>query len=293
MIKLPDLMHVTRLLENVAATEILSCFQCLGENDVREKEPGDLVSIADEACEAALSEMLPRILPDSLVVGEESVAADADVIDRLLGEAPIWVIDPLDGTKNFVMGHEYFALMVALVWRNETIAAWIHDPLTKQTLMAEQGAGARDQAGQIITLPKQEKKSISELPISEFPMSKLQGYLALNYAPANARHQIKANMNRFGFAQESVKSLGCAGHEYLGLVRGMRHFSSYHRTKVWDHAPGILIHTEAGGYSARFDGQPYRPNADERGGIFCAPDRICWEKLHAILFENIMPVSEY
>ena len=62
------------------------------------------------------------MLPGSLVVGEEGVAADPGVLEALSGDAPVWIIDPIDGTANFADGKPIFAVMVALVRRGETVA---------------------------------------------------------------------------------------------------------------------------------------------------------------------------
>ena len=59
-------------------------------------------------------------MPGSTVVGEEAVAADAALLDRLLGEQHVWIIDPIDGTTNFIEGRNEFAVMVA--WRGR--ASW-------------------------------------------------------------------------------------------------------------------------------------------------------------------------
>ena len=65
---------------------------------------------------------------------------------------------------------------------------------------------------------------------------------------------------------------------------GHGHFLFYYRLYPWDHAPGWLLHREAGGYSARFDGKPYDP-ADIYSGLICAPDRAGWEAVRAALLE--------
>jgi fructose-1,6-bisphosphatase/inositol monophosphatase family enzyme len=65
---------------------------------------------------------------------------------------------------------------------------------------------------------------------------------------------------------------------------GHGHFAFYYRLFPWDHAPGLLLHREAGGYSARFDGTPYNP-ADIYTGLILAPDRDGWEAVRAALLE--------
>src|ERR1700730_15726265 len=126
---LPDAEKVGRLIAEIAAAEVMPYFQKLGHGDITEKGPGDLVTVADVAAERRLSAVLTDLLPGSLVVGEEAAAADPGVLEALAGDAPVWVIDPIDGTANFAEGKPVFAVMVALVRRGETVMAWIHDPV--------------------------------------------------------------------------------------------------------------------------------------------------------------------
>ena len=74
----------------------------------------------------------------------------------------------------------------------------------------------------------------------------------------------------------------CAAYEYRLIVDGHLHFGLHSKLMPWDHAAGELIHREAGGYAARFDGSAYRPS-QRAGGILLAPDRDSWHDLHAAL----------
>jgi len=59
----------------------------------------------------------------------------------------------------------------------------------------------------------------------------------------------------------------------------------FNRLWPWDHAPGWLLHREAGGYAARFDGRPYSPTVTT-GGLICAPDAASWQALRSALLED-------
>ena len=75
----------------------------------------------------------------------------------------------------------------------------------------------------------------------------------------------------------------CAAHEYRWAAGGHGHVLFYNRLMPWDHLPGWLLHREAGGHSARFDGSPYLPTHRD-GGLICAPDHASWEAVrHALL----------
>ena len=99
---LPDIDRVTRLIEEAAAAEVMPRFRKLAAHDVRGKAPGDLVTIADEAVEARLTPALTALLPGSIVIGEEAAAADPNLLDRLFDDSPAWIIDPVDGTANYI-----------------------------------------------------------------------------------------------------------------------------------------------------------------------------------------------
>src|SRR5579864_9382514 len=137
-----DLARVETLIREVAASEIIPRFRRLAAEDIREKQPGQIVTAADIEAERRLIERLPHMVPGSVVVGEEGVAADPALLDALWGTAPVWLVDPVDGTQNFSEGSPVFATMVALVRHRQTAAAWIYDPVNDRMAQAEHGAGA-------------------------------------------------------------------------------------------------------------------------------------------------------
>jgi fructose-1,6-bisphosphatase/inositol monophosphatase family enzyme len=253
-----NVAQVSALIEEAAATEIVPRFGKLAVGDIREKGPNDLVTVADLAMERRLTPALADLLPGSTVVGEEAVSDDAQIQDRLNDDAPVWLIDPVDGTTNFAEGRPMIAVIVALVQRGRTIAGWIHDPLAGTTATAEQGAGAWWRGERLrVAMP-------TDLPAMTGPVN-------FKYFPPTLREQLKARRERVG----AVRPLFCAGQEYLRLASGQIQFALFWRIKPWDHAAGVLLHGEAGGYAARLDGTPYRPT-DREGGLLLAPDLASW-----------------
>ena len=81
-----------------------------------------------------------------------------------------------------------------------------------------------------------------------------------------------------------VSSFRCCGQEYRLAAAGHCHFLAYGKLMPWDHAPGSLLHREAGGYSGLINGNPYQP-ATQSTGLLCAPDRDSWLELKAALFD--------
>ncbi len=136
-----DLAAIENIIAEVAATEIMPRFRRLEQSDIEMKGVNDPVTVADKAAEEALIARFQDILPGSVIVGEESFAKDTRILSRFSGDEDVWVIDPIDGTRNFIEGRAEFGVMVALVRRKKTVAAWIHDPSSGDTLAAEEGGG--------------------------------------------------------------------------------------------------------------------------------------------------------
>ena len=83
-----------------------------------------------------------------------------------------------------------------------------------------------------------------------------------------------------------MKSLRCAGAEYLRLAAGETHFSLFTRLMPWDHVPGVLLHREAGGTALCFDGTPYAASRYRELGLLMAPDPDSWEALRHVLLDD-------
>jgi fructose-1,6-bisphosphatase/inositol monophosphatase family enzyme len=96
--------EVGELVRATARTAVLPRFRRLAAGEITEKAPGELVTVADREAEDLLSAGLLRLLPGSVVVGEEAVADDPAVLRRLAADGPVWLVDPLDGTRNFATG---------------------------------------------------------------------------------------------------------------------------------------------------------------------------------------------
>ncbi len=264
-----DIGRVTALIEEVAAEEVLPRFRALAKGDVRRKPDGDLVTVADHACEARLTAALVEHMPGSIVVGEEAAHAEPRLLRHLRGAEPVWVIDPVDGTTNFAEGRPYFAVMVALVRSGDTLAAWIHEPVHARTAVAERGAGA--------WMGSRRLKSAPAAPLDE-----MSGTL---HAGSHGGPDLKRRVIALRERLKALKSLRCAGAEYLRLANGEMHFTLFSRMLPWDHAPGILIHREAGGLARTLDGRPYDPAEFDGPGLLMAPDAASWEALQAALLE--------
>ena len=107
----------------------------------------------------------------------------------------------------------------------------------------------------------------------------MTGNVSWRHMPEPLRTTVVRNLPRLGHCWD----YRCAAHEYRLTAGGYGHFQVYNRLLPWDHAPGWLLHQEAGGFSARFDGSPYDVR-EPSGGLICAPDRASWTALRDALF---------
>lgn len=259
----PDIDRVASFIREAADIEVLPRFRQLAEGDIREKAPGDLVTVADLAVEAMLEREFTALVPGSLVVGEEAVHERPELLERLAGgDGSVWVIDPIDGTTNFSEGNPLFVVQVAYVRDGETRAAWIHDPVRGIMAVAEEGSGARLDG---------RRATVARAPAIEA----MKGALYANPKRRGLSPDFAQYRERYGGYRR------CVGQEYLSMVSGEIHFALFTRLLPWDHAAGVHIHAEAGGHGALSDGTPYHPGLTE-GNILLAPDPETWERLHTM-----------
>ncbi|WP_198374395.1 inositol monophosphatase family protein [Neoroseomonas rubea] len=265
---------VAALLRDAARAEILPRFRRLAQGAVRAKSgPLDLVTDADEAAERIIEAGLARLFPGCVVVGEEAAAADPAVIDRLAGADLAFVVDPVDGTANFAAGTPLFGCMAAAVVRGEVVAGWIHDPLGDDTAIALRGEGAWIADG--------EGRHMADLRVAApAPVERMVAAISWTYLKEPLRSRVASRLPRLA----GIVGFRCAAHEYRLTAGGHAHAQLYNRLMPWDHLPGWLLHREAGGYSARFDGSDYLPTHKD-GGLICAPDRASWDALRASLLD--------
>ncbi len=269
-----ELAEVVQLVRAVARAEIMPRFRNLAPADIQVKSgPLDLVTVADEAAEARLTTGLQRLFPGCVVVGEEAASRNPALLEAI-GDAELcFILDPIDGTANFCAGLPLFGTMVAAVRRGAVVGAIIHDPVGDDTATALLGQGAwLETAGGART-----RLRVAG-PAAAAAMS---GSVSWRYMPEPRRSEVCARLPRVAGAWD----YRCAAHQYRMLAAGHCHFVVFNRLLPWDHAPGWLLHREAGGYSAKLDGAPYSP-AQSDGGLICAPDQASWADLRATLFAD-------
>lgn len=262
---LPEPDKVAEVVATIAAEEMMPRFQALKSHEVREKSPGDFVTVVDDLCERRLTAALQELLPGSLVVGEEATHDDPTVLERLSGDDWAWVIDPLDGTRNFAHGVARFASMVALTRGDEVVLGVIHDPIAGKSVAAARGRGAWE-AGRRLSVSSRER---------------LVGMTAAFGKPSRGPRREAADRLHRALAEHH--RITCAGMTYIELARGDIDLALFARLWPWDHAPGAIIHEEAGGYGAILpDAARYTPKR-HKGALLCTPTQAVWQEVAGML----------
>lgn len=268
-------MNIDRLaaiLRKAAQEEIMPRFRRLDDGMIHTKSGAfDLVTEADEAAERAITAAILDHRPDTVVIGEEAVAASPALLRAALEDRIVIYVDPVDGTANFAGGLPLFAVMAAVVQNGEPVAGVIYDPLGDDFLMAERGCGA----WQIFPDGRRVRQKFAEA----VPLAEMGGLASTAYFPPEQRRSVLANLAKVNM----FASYRCAGHEYRFAAGGNVHFLAYGKLMPWDHVGGALIMAEAGAHVARLDGSAYRP-ADVEGGLLVAPDKQSWDELRREVF---------
>jgi fructose-1,6-bisphosphatase/inositol monophosphatase family enzyme len=238
-----DLTPVEDAVRKAAALEILPRFRQLAGHEVVEKDgPHDLVTVADRLAEEYLTGVLPALLPGSVVVGEEAVHADPGLYEALKGEAPVWIVDPVDGTRYFVEGDPGFCTLVALAYRGEVLASWTYAPVLEEMATAVKGRGAWLNGEALVAGSPEPGKALE---------------VAMSHPDYTTDEQKRALL---GLRVDGIagRPCGSAGLEYLAIARGQVDAVAFSWEYAWDHAAGLLLVAEAGGRNTTIAGEPFR-----------------------------------
>ncbi|MEU5310814.1 inositol monophosphatase family protein [Streptomyces sp. NPDC021562] len=240
-------VDVEDAIRKAARTEILPRWRRLADHEVDQKAgPHDLVTDADRLAERYLTEALGALLPGSVVVGEEAVHADPETYEALQGDAPVWIVDPVDGTRQFVRGEDGFCTLVALAHRGVLLASWTYAPAREQLATAVRGKGARLDGVRLVAGSPEQGRD-------------------LRIATSHPDYTTDAQKRElFALWADGVapRPCGSAGLEYLAVARGELDATAFSWEAAWDHAAGLLLVEEAGGAHLTRDGVPFRVTGD-------------------------------
>ncbi|MEU6064427.1 MULTISPECIES: inositol monophosphatase family protein [Streptomyces] len=233
---------VEEAVRKAAATEILPRFRRLAEHEIDQKSgPHDLVTDADRLAEEYLTAALGALLPGSVVVGEEAVHANPATYEAIRGDAPVWIVDPVDGTRQFVHGDAGFCTLVALAHRGVLLASWTYAPARDQLATAVRGHGAFLDGERLIAgapTPGRDLETATSHP---------------DYTTDEQKRAL------LGLWTEGVapRACGSAGLEYLAVAKGELDATAFSWEAAWDHAAGLLLVEEAGGAHLTRTGEPF------------------------------------
>ncbi|MDT8341449.1 MAG: inositol monophosphatase family protein [Longimicrobiales bacterium] len=240
-----------------------------GRIDVRAADSkgfADFVSRVDrEAQEAALAEIRARH-PDHLVLAEEDGADRTRLPDD---DTPLWVVDPLDGTTNYLHGHPAHAASVAVTVAGAPVAACVHAPATSEVWWARAGGGAWRNGRRIgVSHPRGWEQSLVAT-----------GFMFKGEADLGAFTRQMAALKRAG---SGIRRGGAAALDLCYVADGRFEAFWEHFLNPWDYAAGWLVVQEAGGATGRMEGGPL---GLAEGSVMAANDAATLDGLRTLLAE--------
>ena len=204
---------------------------------VREKSRANLVTEADEASQKTIFEFIHGRYPNHGFCGEEGLSVEAS-------DSPYrWVIDPLDGTTNYVHGFPYYAVSIGLECRGEMIVGAVFDPTHDEMFLAVRGEGA----------------TLNRRPLHCSHINQLEHALVIASLPVSTSEHDEAvrRFLRVLPAAQSVQRTGSAAMNLANIAAGRVDGFWSTSLKPWDVAAGILLVEEAGGRISKIDGSPF------------------------------------
>lgn len=236
-----ELLHVA-LLAACSGGEKLMEWQ--GKFSTREKSPSDLVTDADLAAQHEIARVVFDTFPDHAFLGEENAEDHQQIdVEEMLSQPVCWVVDPLDGTMNYVHGYPAFAVSIAAVAAGETVVGVIFDPVRERVYSAVRGGGAWCNGTR---LQVSQTADLSSAMISMSLPPKVDGATPdlVDFMEVVKRCQ-------------SVRRLGSAALNLAFLAEGAIDAFWARQIKPWDVAAGLLLVEEAGGRFSDSQGSPF------------------------------------
>ncbi len=214
----------------------------MGKALVSEKGPGDLVTSADLQSQQVIQDYLLGQFPDHGFMGEETLSNTQPPTPS--NSSFCWIVDPLDGTMNFVHQLRSFSVSVALRHQDRVVAGTVYDPTTDECFSAAIGHGA----------------NLNGVPIRTSNCRDLKQALVVFSLPSNAKPdsvEVRRLLNVMGKVS-SFRRLGSAALNLSFVACGRLDAYWSSNLQIWDVAAGWLIAQEAGAFLADFAGDPVR-----------------------------------
>ncbi|WP_426451032.1 inositol monophosphatase family protein [Paenibacillus sp. S-38] len=208
----------------------------------------DLVTEVDKGAEKMIRNLILTHFPTHSILGEEGVEPGPEASQRALEEASsaeyLWIVDPLDGTTNFVHGFPFFSVSIALAYKGEVIVGVVYNPIHNELYVAEKGKGAYLKGRKMEVSPE---KTLSESLIAT-------GF------PADRHGTLPANLRGVQALSPKVRNMRVAGSAALHMAYvAAGRLSGFYEIGLnsWDMAAGALLIEESGGRVTDTLGNPY------------------------------------
>lgn len=210
-------------------------FKHIQKKDIEEKGKKDFVTYVDKKSEERIRNFILSIYQDHAFLGEE---------DGIIGNKEsdfLWIVDPLDGTKNYINGFDIFAVSVALQYKNDIIAGSIYIPMLDKLYWAGKGKGAYLNGTKIKVSNKEKELAIVATGFPFRRIEEIDKYLKA----------FRETMIRFS----AVRRPGAAAVDLAYTAEGV--FDGFFEMKlsIWDIAAGFILVKEAGGIFTNFEGK--------------------------------------
>ena len=212
-----------------AARSLIRDFGEIENLQISSKAPGDFVSTADKRTEKILISELQKAHPEYGIITEESGIINKDNIKNR------WIIDPIDGTMNFLNGLPQFAISIGYEEENEIKCGVIFNPITNEMFCAEKGNGAYLNNSRIRVSKKKHIQNSLLVTGGPKQTSKIKNQIFLEYAEVSKK---VSNVRKLGSAALDMAYVACG------------RFDGYWQRELnyWDIAAGVVIVKEAGGF---------------------------------------------
>ncbi len=231
MVMRPALVNVMAKAAEKAAKGLKRDFGELEHLQISRKGPGDFVSAADFKAQAVIREELSKARPSfGFLMEEKDEAADTS------GKAERWVVDPLDGTTNFLHAVPHWAISIAAQREGEIIAGLIYNPITDEMFWAEKGLGAY--------LNNQRLRVSARTDMSECLLATGLPFKGSRKNPTDVMKEVAALTGQVA----GIRRMGSAALDLAYVAAGR--FDGYWESQLylWDMAAGYILVKEAGGF---------------------------------------------
>ena len=273
--------YINDLFQEVNKKIILKYFNNLSSNDISTKTShDDFVSIADKKSEQLISKKLLGFLNVKKFIGEEASYLNNKQYITLMNEPLVWVVDPIDGTKNYINGKDTFCSMISLVSFSIPIATFIYYPLKKNYVYGFKGFGAYSM--------NIDTNKITKLSINQITPKLILGSGGTKGIRAPYRKSILENLRN----NTNRVFIGSAGIETIMLTNNETQFLFHGRVTPWDHSPLDLITREAGGHVYMVKNKE-KFNINAKGPILAASNNEIWDYIKEIAIPKHHPYLSY